>query len=184
MGPNGSEQCDHLRGYLMTTYYFSILASVSTRLVRITPRVMLAMIFGLSLAGCAPGNPDFQADPAGFWAGLWHGLIMVFTFLVSLFNDGVRIYETANTGSLYNLGFVIGAMIFFGGCGGRRKFQKWRKNPKDQEWEDISEKVEDKIRKGIQSWLDEASEGDEEWKEIAGKIEEKIKRELRKWAEK
>jgi hypothetical protein len=57
-------------------------------------------------------------DPAGFWLGLWHGFIVLFTFIVSLFKDGVGIYESNNSGSLYNLGFLLGIMIFFGGSGG------------------------------------------------------------------
>ena len=49
------------------------------------------------------------AQAAGFWAGLWHGLIVPITFLVCIFNPNVRIYETNNRGRLYDLGFLIGA---------------------------------------------------------------------------
>lgn len=49
------------------------------------------------------------AAPAGFWAGLWHGLLIGITFFVSLFNNGVRIYETNNTGRWYDFGFLLGA---------------------------------------------------------------------------
>ncbi|MFL6199723.1 MAG: hypothetical protein ACJ76J_11130 [Thermoanaerobaculia bacterium] len=59
--------------------------------------------------------PD--ARPAGFWAGLWHGLIVPITFLVSLFHPGVRIYETHNRGCLYDFGFIIGVSGSFGGSG-------------------------------------------------------------------
>jgi hypothetical protein len=58
-----------------------------------------------------------EARPAGFWAGLWHGLISPITFLVSLFNPGVRIYETKNRGLLYDFGFLIGVSGAFGGSG-------------------------------------------------------------------
>ena len=51
--------------------------------------------------------PD--AEPAGFWAGFWHGMIMPITFVVSLFKPGVGIYETNNNGGWYNFGFVLGA---------------------------------------------------------------------------
>jgi len=57
-------------------------------------------------------EPD--AEPAGFWAGVWHGLIMPITFLVSLFNEGVGIYETHNVGRPYDFGFVLGASMAFG----------------------------------------------------------------------
>jgi hypothetical protein len=59
---------------------------------------------------------------AGFWMGLWHGFILLFTFIISLFNDSVRVYDVHNSGHLYDLGFIMGVMMFGGGgCGTRRK---------------------------------------------------------------
>lgn len=69
------------------------------------------------LAVAGPGS-RFQvpgATPAGFWAGLWHGLISPITFLVSLFSPNVRIYETNNRGRWYDFGFIIGVSGAFGG---------------------------------------------------------------------
>ena len=57
--------------------------------------------------------PD--AEPAGFWAGFWHGAIAPITFVVSLFNPGVRIYETNNNGGWYDFGFILGASSSLGG---------------------------------------------------------------------
>ena len=57
------------------------------------------------------------ATPAGFWAGLWHGVICPITFLISLFSPGVRIYEKNNNGRWYDFGFVIGRSGAFGGSG-------------------------------------------------------------------
>jgi hypothetical protein len=65
-------------------------------------------------------NSKYQlpnAGPAGFWAGVWHGLICPITFLVSLFNPGVRIYETNNRGRLYDFGFLLGASSSLGSGG-------------------------------------------------------------------
>ena len=65
-------------------------------------------------------NSKYQlpnARPAGFWAGFWHGLICPITFLISLFNPGVRIYEVHNRGRLYDFGFLIGASSSLGGSG-------------------------------------------------------------------
>lgn len=56
-----------------------------------------------------------HASPAGFWAGLWHGIICPITFIVSLFSSGVRIYETKNRGPLYDFGFIIGVLAALGG---------------------------------------------------------------------
>ena len=75
------------------------------------------------LAGCSPSSmaivdaAESGGNPAGFWLGLWHGFTLLFTFIISLFSDSVGVYEAHNSGNWYNFGFVLGAMIFFGGCG-------------------------------------------------------------------
>ncbi len=75
------------------------------------------------LTACAAGaNPavDVPADDgnvAGFWLGLWHGIIIPVTFIVSLFSDTVSIYEVHNNGGWYDFGFVLGAGVFLGGGG-------------------------------------------------------------------
>jgi hypothetical protein len=61
--------------------------------------------------------PD--AQPAGFLAGFWHGLISPLTFLISLFTTGVRIYEVHNNGRWYEFGFLLGVSGAFGGGGTR-----------------------------------------------------------------
>jgi hypothetical protein len=71
---------------------------------------LLAMA-ALVVSGCAPGDPKFtEADPAGFWYGLWHGFIVVISFVVSLFSDQTTIYEVNNSGGWYNFGFVLGVL--------------------------------------------------------------------------
>ncbi len=144
--------------------------------------LVVFLIFSMS---CAPGNVRFEEKAAGFWAGLWHGLILVITFIISLFTDSVKMYEINNAGNWYNFGFLIGAMIALGGGGhgSRRKYKK-SKSRKEKEWEEIGVKVEEKVRQGIKNWVDETEEKDREWEEIGKKIEEKIKRELKNWAEK
>ncbi len=85
--------------------------------------LLACLLVTLTLAAsCAPTPPDTLTTApgaeAGFWKGLWHGVTVLFTFVISLFNDSVGIYEAHNKGNLYNLGFVLGIMIFFGGSGG------------------------------------------------------------------
>ena len=133
---------------------------------------------------CAPGNTRFDAKPAGFWAGLWHGFICVVTFIISLFSGSVEMYEVNNSGGWYNFGFLLGAAIALGGGGGTSCKKRRKKSAREQEWGEIAEKVEEKVRKGIKSWAEEEETKKEEWEEIGKKIEEKIKRELSKWAEK
>ena len=85
------------------------------------------LLLALSLSGCAPGpNPLENVPPeggtvAGFWLGLWHGIIAPITFIISLFRSDVRFYEVHNDGLWYNLGFVLGAGILFGGSSASRR---------------------------------------------------------------
>jgi hypothetical protein len=70
----------------------------------------------------AVGGPNSKyqqpgAEAAGFWAGLWHGLIVPLTFIISLFNTGVRIYEKNNRGRWYDFGFLVGASASLGSGG-------------------------------------------------------------------
>jgi hypothetical protein len=77
----------------------------------------------LLLSSCAAGpNPDVGADqPAGFLRGLWHGFIILVTFVISLFTDTVSIYEVNNNGNWYDFGFVLGTMIALGGAGSQTR---------------------------------------------------------------
>lgn len=82
----------------------------------------------LVLAACSAGvNPDVGSNPAilehpaGFWLGLWHGLIAPVTFVISLFKDTVNVYEVHNSGNWYDFGFVFGLSIIFGGSHGARR---------------------------------------------------------------
>ena len=59
-----------------------------------------------------------DVKPAGFLSGVWHGVILPNTFFVSLFDPGVRIYETNNNGRWYDFGFLIGTSLTLGGSGG------------------------------------------------------------------
>ncbi len=56
-----------------------------------------------------------KGEIAGFWRGLWHGLIAPVAFVMSLFKDNVGVYEAHNNGKWYNFGFILGLMITLGG---------------------------------------------------------------------
>jgi hypothetical protein len=90
-----------------------------------------ALLLTVVLTACAAGaNPDVgtaapgDEDPAGFWLGLWHGLILPVTWIVSLFDDSVSPYEVFNNGNWYDFGFVLGVFIVFGGPLARRTYRR------------------------------------------------------------
>jgi hypothetical protein len=73
--------------------------------------VLLAVLF---FAGCVAG-PNTAVNTkasdgtiAGFWLGFWHGMIIPFSFIFSLFSDSVNLYEVHNNGFWYNFGFFLG----------------------------------------------------------------------------
>lgn len=85
----------------------------------------VAALVLIVLVSCAPNpnqlanTPDKMGKVAGFWIGLWHGIIAPVTFIISLFSDKVHMYEIHNNGGWYNFGFLFGMIIIFGGGGGK-----------------------------------------------------------------
>ncbi|EDM76910.1 hypothetical protein PPSIR1_37514 [Plesiocystis pacifica SIR-1] len=141
------------------------------------------LVLAVGLAGCAAGDPQFTVDtPAGFWAGLWHGLISLIGLILSLFTD-VAFYEADNTGWWYDAGFLLGIVIISGsgGAGGTRASHKRRAQVHDREWDEVGRKVEAKLENKLREWAEAAP--DDDWEEIEIKVSAKLKRELRKWAD-
>lgn len=96
----------------------------------------LALLVAIVLvSACAPGanpavdTPGATGQVAGFWLGLWHGLICPITFIVSLFDGRVSVYEVHNSGGWYNFGFLLGASSALGGGGAGANHQRsrWRR---------------------------------------------------------
>lgn len=145
--------------------------------------LLLLLVMGLALIslGCAAGpqGPYSPENPAGFFAGLWHGFIAWITFVLSLFTQ-VKMYSINNTGAGYNLGFLAGMACWLGGWGGSWKLS--HKSPEEREWDEIADKVEAKLKRELRNWA-ETEEG-EEWSEVEKKVERKIRRIIKDWAEK
>ncbi len=81
--------------------------------------VLVALLLAVSACTAGP-NPEAGTAPdggevAGFWFGLWHGVIAPITFLASLLVDGVGVYEVHNNGAWYDGGFVLGLGFIVGG---------------------------------------------------------------------
>jgi hypothetical protein len=85
--------------------------------------IILLVLAMMLLASCAAGPNEFKNVPdeeekvAGFWRGLWHGIISPVTFIVSLFNKNINVYEVHNNGGWYNFGFLLGIGALSGGGG-------------------------------------------------------------------
>ncbi|MBN1120580.1 MAG: hypothetical protein JXJ17_05840 [Anaerolineae bacterium] len=80
------------------------------------PLILGLILISLLLTGCLAGaDSRFDAEmPAGFFTGMWHGLLAPFTLLADLFGANVSMYESTNVGPQYDLGFLIGLTMLFG----------------------------------------------------------------------
>jgi hypothetical protein len=91
--------------------------------------VSIAILSMFLITSCVANlNPavdmqDAGGKIAGFWSGLWHGVISPVTFVISLLSDNVNIYDVYNSGNWYDFGFILGVAIIFGG-GGRGSKRK------------------------------------------------------------
>lgn len=80
--------------------------------------VLLLLLAAVTLASCAHQPPPVKLiDPPGFFSGLAHGFLILFSLVGSVFTD-VRVYAFPNTGFWYDVGYFIGASAFLGGGGG------------------------------------------------------------------
>ena len=77
------------------------------------------IVFSLPIIAAIPLR--FRDKSAVRASGLWQGIIVPITFIISLFSDTVSIYEVHNNGGWYDFGFVIGAGFFLGGSGAGAK---------------------------------------------------------------
>jgi len=89
---------------------------------------LLLLIAIITIVGCVPGDGNHTADePAGFFWGVWHGLIAPISLIWGLFNSEIRLYEPQNTGWAYDLGFylaVIGGFSSFSSSSGSKGRKK------------------------------------------------------------
>ncbi len=73
----------------------------------------------LLLSGCATQPAAPPNGGPGFFFGLLHGFTILFALIGSIFTD-YRVYAFPNSGGFYDLGFVLGAGMFFGGMSSSR----------------------------------------------------------------
>ncbi len=81
-------------------------------------KIVFPILALLALGACAHA---VQVPPAegkalpGFLLGLWHGFILPWSFIGSLFNPDIAIYSVPNNGGWYDFGFFLGIGGLAGG---------------------------------------------------------------------
>jgi len=84
--------------------------------------IILGVILIITIASsCADQADVVVSDPYGFFSGLWHGIITLFSFIGSLFSDDIAVYACNNTGGWYDFGFLIGVGGLSFGFGSSKK---------------------------------------------------------------
>jgi hypothetical protein len=94
--------------------------------------ILLTTFTLVFLTACVPGDGSATINkPAGFFWGVWHGWISPISLIIGIINHNIRIYETANTGWWYDLGYYSAIISGFGGLSltRRRKTQYKYKDP-------------------------------------------------------
>jgi hypothetical protein len=86
---------------------------------RIAAYFLLFVVITICLTSCAPEG--YESHESGFFSGLWHGFIIVFSLIGKLFGADIGIYAEHNTGFTYWLGFIIGIGGFGGGGSAARR---------------------------------------------------------------
>lgn len=102
--------------------------------------IALPLLVVVGAASCVAGpnpmlnTPSTGGDVAGFWMGVWHGIICPFTFVISFFKPGsLSFYETHNNGAWYNFGFLLGfgLVVRSGGASARLGQQQRQRKAAD-----------------------------------------------------
>ena len=74
-------------------------------------RNFIIILMILFLTGCADSTVAvecFNTHIYGFLGGLWHGIVLPFSFFGSLFSEDIAIYAVSNNGGWYDFVFVLG----------------------------------------------------------------------------
>jgi hypothetical protein len=147
--------------------------ATATRLARALAVSSLVLVLTACAAGPGSDWAEEGADPAGFVFGFWHGLLLIITLIVSFFTDQVSIYEVHNTGLSYNIGFVLGTLAAYGSG---VRVTMCSKKPKPHGVDHMAHEVEERVRLKIEGALE-----NDEWKDLGERVEAKVKEKLRRW---
>lgn len=97
-------------------FYLSFFTPIFFKMISISKHRFLVFFMAGLLAtllfSCANAEPIaacLKGEQYGFFYGLLHGFITPVSFVASLFDDGVAIYAVNNSGTWYDLGFLLGS---------------------------------------------------------------------------
>ena len=79
-------------------------------------KILLSILLFTVLTGCADVvNYEIFFNPHvyGFWGGLWHGIVLPFSWISSLIFDDIAVYAVSNNGGWYDFGFMIGVYLVY-----------------------------------------------------------------------
>ena len=86
---------------------------------KLRTNIIYILLLAFLLTSCADVSPHAQSfitsNPYGFIGGMWHGMIIPFSWIGSMLSDDIAIYAYNNNGGWYNFGFVCGVGLLSGG---------------------------------------------------------------------
>ncbi len=96
---------------------------MSDKLKKFIPLMILGGIILLGIGAYIIANrtgmpTKLATEPANFFLGFWHGLIIVLSLIASFFDQNIVLYQANNSGALYNVGYLSGILISIGLFGG------------------------------------------------------------------
>ena len=91
--------------------------ATAARLRLVAVAVLAVAVLAACAAGANPevGTPAADGEVAGFWLGIWHGIIAPVTWIISLFDSDVNFYEVHNNGKWYDVGLALAARLWMSG---------------------------------------------------------------------
>ena len=108
---------------LISVKYYIVMKNILNKKTGYLVLVLIGLV--LLLSGCADVSPHVStcitSDPYGFWGGLWHGMVLPFSWIGSLFSDDIAIYAYDNNGGWYDFGFILGVCGLGFGSGSKSK---------------------------------------------------------------
>ena len=100
---------------------------MKNRTLKIAIYASIIAVAAIMLTGCLPGDgTSSSSQPAGFLWGIWHGWIAPISLIVEIFRRDIRIYEPANAGFWYDLGYYMAVIGGFGSLSLARRNKKRR----------------------------------------------------------